>query len=353
MNTSSLIHQQLIGPPTPQEKPAKELILKTPESIKREEYLFRINRVIDHIESHLDEELSLNTLSRVANFSPFYFHRIFKAMVGETLNQFIQRVRIEKAASQLLLSPHKSITEIALEHGFSTSASFARLFKDTFQLSATQWRSQPHLQKSKIDQMERNNHQTVGNLGKDGHSVHCHIDPVTHQFKWRINMKTINDIKIEVKQLPELHVAYVRHIGAYAADEELFRGLFERLMKWAVPRGLYKPAESQFLSVYHDDPKITDETKLRTSICISVPEDTEVGGEIGKMRVPGGTFAVAHCQIQSDQYEQAWDAVMGDWLPQSGYQPDDRICYELNLNNPDDHPEKLHIVDICVPVKPL
>ncbi len=77
---------------------------------QREEYIARINRVIDHIESNLSDDLSLTSLARIACFSQFYFHRIFKAMVGETLNQFIQRIRIEKAAVHLIGNPKKSIT---------------------------------------------------------------------------------------------------------------------------------------------------------------------------------------------------------------------------------------------------
>ncbi|MCK4221952.1 MAG: helix-turn-helix transcriptional regulator, partial [Dehalococcoidia bacterium] len=64
----------------------------------REEYVSRINRVIDHIGANMDTDLSLENLARVAGFSPFHFHRIFGGMVGETLSQFIQRIRIEKAA---------------------------------------------------------------------------------------------------------------------------------------------------------------------------------------------------------------------------------------------------------------
>ena len=84
----------------------------------REEYTSRINRVIDYIEKNTDKGLSLESLAKVAIFSPFHFHRIFRAMVGETLNQFIQRIRIEKAAAQLIVNPKKSITEIAFDCGF-------------------------------------------------------------------------------------------------------------------------------------------------------------------------------------------------------------------------------------------
>lgn len=71
------------------------------------------------------------------------------------------------------------------------------------------------------------------------------------------------------------------------------------------------------------------------------------------MTIPGGTYAVARFELSDQEYEAAWQLLYGQWLPQSGYQPDDRPTYERYVNNPDEHPERKHIVDICVPVKPL
>ena len=106
----------------------------------RLEYETRVNRVIDHIRGHLAEELSLSTLARVAAFSPFHFHRVFRAITGETLFGFIHRLRIEKAAGALLNHPDQSVLEIALDHGFASAATFARAFKTRFGMSATEWR---------------------------------------------------------------------------------------------------------------------------------------------------------------------------------------------------------------------
>ena len=161
------------------------------------------------------------------------------------------------------------------------------------------------------------------------------------------------DVHIEVKDMPDLYVAYARHIGPYKGDSELFEGLFSKLMTWAGPRGLLRFPETQVLAVYHDDPDITAEEKLRVSACITVPKDTQPEGEIGTMTVAGGSFVVARFELAADEYEEAWKLVMGGWMPESGYQPDDRLCYELYHNDPEQHPEKKHIVDICIPVKPL
>ncbi len=323
----------------------------------RGEYVARINRVIDHIEAHLADDLRLDELARVASFSRFHFHRLFGALVGETLNQFIQRLRVEKAASLLVANPQVAITDIALDCGFSSSATFARTFRDAFGMSASEWRAGGHHELRKIRKLNRNVGKTVGNASKACAVSICQIDAVTQQPTWRIEMKTKQGKKIEgeveIKELPELHVAYVRHVGPYAGQSEVFERIFGKLMAWATPRGLCRFPGTQVLSVYHDDPNVTEEEKLRVSACITVPEDTEVTGEIGKMTVPGGKFAVGHFELGADEYSDAWNMLMGGWLPESGYQPDDRLCYEHCLTDPKQHPEGKVRVDICVPVKPL
>ena len=82
------------------------------------EYTRRIDRVIDYLRANLDRPVKLKELAKVACFSEFHFHRIFGAVAGETLNQFTNRLRLEKAA-RLLRFSQQSLTDIALECGFS------------------------------------------------------------------------------------------------------------------------------------------------------------------------------------------------------------------------------------------
>ena len=107
------------------------------------------------------------------------------------------------------------------------------------------------------------------------------------------------------------------------------------------------------LAVYHDSPDITETEKLRSDACITVPEGTEVSGEVGLLRIPGGKFAVGHFEIAPDGFGDAWNALMGEWMPTSGWQPDDRMCYEVYLNEPPQHLGGKFIIDICEPVRPL
>jgi AraC family transcriptional regulator len=320
----------------------------------REEYTARVNLVIDYIEANIDQELSLKELADIAGFSSFHFHRIFSALVGEPLNGFIQRLRIEKAASMLVQNPRKTILSVALDCGFSGASTFAREFRSVFGMSASEWRSSGHPKEDKNCKTDSKERQPNSNTRQD-FDLHSDYSISMNKQTWRIEMKSDKKLitNIEVKDTPEIHVAYVRHIGPYAGDVQLFERLFNKLCAWAGPRGLLQFPETKFITIYHDNPDITDDKKLRTDVCITVPPDTQVDGEIGKAIIPAGKNAIAHFEIKPDQFGDAWNAVYGGWFPESGYQPDDRPCFELCLNDPKEHPEGKHILDIYAPVKPL
>lgn len=108
----------------------------------REQYLSRINEVVDYIEKNIDRNFTLDELASRAGFSKFHFHRIFYTFTRETMFQFIQRLRLEKSATLLLNEPGKPVTDIALECGFANSSSFAKSFKIHFGVSASEWRNQ-------------------------------------------------------------------------------------------------------------------------------------------------------------------------------------------------------------------
>jgi len=152
-----------------------------------------------------------------------------------------------------------------------------------------------------------------------------------------------------VKQLPERFVACVRHVGPYPKIGEAIHKVFS----WAGPKGLAQSPTTECLAVYHDDPEKVDTEKLRSDACLTVPEGTAGDDEVKTMRIPGGLFAVAHVEIDVSEYGDAWDKLVGEWMPENGYTTDGaRMCYELYLNDPAQHPENKHIVDICEPVKP-
>lgn len=318
----------------------------------RGQYLARINTVTDYIERNLTNEFTLDELAAVAGFSKFHFHRIFYSLAGETLFQFIQRLRLEKGATLLLNEPATPVTDIALECGFANSSSFAKSFKKQFGVSATDWRNGFVKPESNLGQRNRNFKQTQGNGGKEASAASLYIEYVNNTQIWRYIMEK-QTRTVEVKELPEMTLAYVRYVGPYKGDAQLFEQLHGRLYRWAGPRNMLNFPQTQSIIIYHDNPEITDEEKLRVSVCISVPVETEVDGEIGKMVLPAGKYALARFELGGDGYQEAWDWVFCTWLPESGYLPDDRPCFEMYHNDPKTHPEGKCIVDICIAVKPM
>jgi AraC family transcriptional regulator len=323
-----------------------------PAAAARVEYLARIHRVTDHIERHLDERLTLEDLARVACFSPFHFHRVFTACAGEPLYRFILRLRLERAANQLAQNPGKSVTAVALDCGFGSSAAFARAFRSGFGMSASAWRAAGSKDRKAFGKGGEEPATAAGYAASAAAAHPAGGDPTR-----RIPMsptpapaKPADSVRIEDAQ--PFTVAYVRHVGPYAGDPELFGRLFGRLCQWAGPRGLLGPGV-RLLTVYHDNPEITAQEKLRISVCAAVPPGTKPEGEVGVMQVDGGRYVVATFTLDPSEYGAAWDWLMGTWFPSSGYQPDDRLCFEAYLNDPNEHPQKLHHVEIWEPVRPL
>ncbi|WP_062122376.1 AraC family transcriptional regulator [Geofilum rubicundum] len=304
------------------------------------EYLSRINKTFDYIELHLEKPMTLEELATVANFSKFHFSRIFQSIVGETPFQFILCVRLEKAAMLVRTNKNDGISEIAYKCGFSDVAIFSRNFKKYFNESATQYRERKY-ENSNLSQQHSKGRQC-------DEKATPYLCPDLKTIKWRTNMKL--NKSVEIKDLPKMTVAYIRHIGPYKGNEQLFESIWTRLFTWAGPRGLIGGEDFQSLIIYHDDPNVTIEDKLRMSVCITVPADTKVDGEVGKMELEAAKYVVARFELTAQDFQEAWDWIYGQWFPTSGYQPDDKPCFEVYPEEPKDGK---FIVDICVPVKPL
>ena len=283
----------------------------------RLEYETRVNRVIDHIRGHLADELSLSTLARVAAFSPFHFHRVFRAITGETLFGFIHRLRIEKAAGALLNHPDQSVLEIALDHGFASAATFARAFKTRFGMSATEWRGGGAARWSARHRPERN----VGKQLRKAGKASRHAGP--HSRGRRTEEPSMS---VRVRELPPYHVAYMRYVGPYGAHG--IPELWTRFDKWMEARGL-RPEARVTLGVGYDDPRITAAEQCRYDACVVVPADFQADRRVNVMDLPGGPCAVATFTGTADEITDAWDHVFTAWLPASAWQPDDRPCVEV------------------------
>lgn len=308
-----------------------------PGDASRKEYIYRINKVLDYVDQHLSENLDLEKIASIAGFSPFHFHRIFTAMTNETLNGYIRRIRAEKAGRMLINYPDMSVSEIADVCGYSSMPVFCRTFKDVLGISAQEFREKKRDEISKISQSLRKGSQWINNERDEL----CFVEPNEERKRF---MKT----NIEIKEMPALKLLYVRHTGAF----DQIGAAYGKLMQWAGPRGLLQSSGFKTATVYHDDPAITEVANLRQSACITIDHDVKGEGEIGRMDIPAGRYAVGRFEIGVEGFGDAWNT-MCQWFSESGYQPADGLHYELYHNNFQDHPEKKFILDICIPVKAL
>ncbi|MDH6307001.1 AraC family transcriptional regulator [Parabacteroides sp. PF5-5] len=307
----------------------------------RIEYRARINRVMDYIQQNLDKQIDLGVMAEIASFSPYHFHRIFTYIVGETPNEFVSRIRLEKAALLLFVDTNTLVRDIAFHCGFANVSSFSRTFKTYFGLTPKEFREQEKAIYLKDGIRYGKNCKAVSKIGKHPQQVNIQLCSV------EFNKLIIMDTKIEVKQMPELNLIYCRHTGAFNKIGQAY----EKLFRWAIPRGLVTP-ETKTITVYRDDPAITTIEKVRQDASIIVKSEIKVEGEISKSTLPAGKYAVGRFEIKETEFEEAWNTMCA-WLTESGYQPDDNPTYEYYHNDYSEHPEHKFIVDICIPVKPL
>jgi AraC family transcriptional regulator len=313
---------------------------------KQRTYHVRLNRALHYIDTHIDQELSLDVISRAAGFSQYHFHRIFRGIVGETLNDYVRRIRLEKAAIILVHNPFRSITEVALDCGFSSSSNFARVFKEHFGMSASQWREGGH-EKHRISKIRQRQSKFSKRASKKGED--SHLDAGYDSGVKYLTVKE-HEMRVEVKQMPEMQIAYVRHMKGYW-DSGLVEA-WKKVCTWAGARGLIGP-NTKFIGISHDDPDVTPADKCRYDACVTVPRGTKGSGEVNITTLPGGKYAVYHFEGQPQEIKAAYNFMYGKWMPKSGYQPVDSPCYEIYLNDPNKDPEGKHIFDMGVPVKPL
>jgi AraC family transcriptional regulator len=294
----------------------------------------------------LEGDLSLENLASIANFSKFYFHRIFKSVTGENLNSCVGRLRIEKSAFMLIYNPSVSITSIAYDSGFSSPSVYSREFKAHYKLSPSQWRREKN---SKICTLN-------SNICKEWQDAEIYIEFSKHKPSWGIKMQNQKAFNVDVRSMPEVPIAYIRHHGAYnPGDKKLFQSLFSQLLSWAVPRNLFNPPSTKAMTIFSSGhPETTAPDHLSVDVAISIDKQIAVEGEVGKRILPAGQYAVISLtEATMEECGEAWNSLFNIWLPTSGFQPGEGAYYINHLNDPEQHPQKLNTIEMYLPVKPL
>ncbi|OEH94159.1 AraC family transcriptional regulator [Bacillus solimangrovi] len=154
-------------------------------------------------------------------------------------------------------------------------------------------------------------------------------------------------MNLEIKELPDYEVAYVRHVGSYSETSKAW----SELAKWASEKGIYDT--QYFIGISLDNPQFVDEHACRYDACITLPKGFEKNDEapVNYQHLKGGTYVMYEFRDTLDKFSLAYEAIFAQWLPTSEYEIDNRPILEFCLNNPNADPEGKAIVDLYIPIK--
>lgn len=281
-------------------------------------YTEQLLPLLVHIQTSLEEDLSLDQIATLAAMSPFHFHRLFHQAVGETLKQYTQRLRLERAAHELRIR-QASILEIALGAGYQSHETFTRAFKRHFGLRPKDFRQNGRLAPTTLPPGEPLNKYTT----------HYQLS------------------QVRLQQLQPIPLAFMRNLGPYVDVDPT---LFDQLLNWAKARQLYT-GDNLLIGIGHDAPDVTPPDKLRYDACLSLSQPFAAEGQIGCQTLPAGHFAiVSYIGPYGPILEQAYPQIFQQVAQLERY---DLIglpiieIYRTTHINPD---YALNQTDICIPV---
>ena len=276
-------------------------------------YEARLLRVLAYIYDNLDGELSLDTLAEIACMSRFHWHRVFRAMTGETLADAIRRIRMAKAANALVHENDAPVADVAERHGYPNAASFSRTFSAAHGLSPLAFRE----------------------LGEQVASDLRQNDGASSMYP------------VIIEDLPPMRAAGVPHVGPYIGVGRSFQTLGGII----AARNLFPHARGM-IAVYHDSPGAKPDAELRAHAGVIIADSFPAGIEgLEYFDLVGGRHAIMQHKGPYATLGAAFEWLYGKWLPQSGEEPRDAPPIELYVNDPRETPPDQLRTDIRLPLK--
>ncbi len=280
-------------------------------------YAERFERVLRHIDEHLDEPLSVAVLGRVAHFSKFHFHRQFSAYAGISVFRYVQLLRLRRASYRLAFSRRLRVVDIAMEAGFENGEPFSRAFKQTFGQTPSQFRKhpawKPWSEKYRLPPRERN-----------------------------------RNMEVRIVAFEETRVAALEHRGA----PELVNDSARRFIEWRKASGLSPVRSSATFGIAYDDPETTAPGEFRFDICGEVAQAVPENGQgVVNKRIPGGRYAVVRHRGSHDSLRDSALHLYREWLPESGEELRDFPMFFHYLNLIPETEEHALVTDVYLPLR--
>ncbi|CAM2006339.1 AraC family transcriptional regulator [Acanthopleuribacter pedis] len=290
-----------------------------------ESYRLRLWRVLDFIQARLDEPLPVADLAAVACFSQHHFHRVFRGMVGETVQNHVRRLRLERAALALRHGD-SGILDIAQDAGYESNEAFSRAFKQHCGVAPSVFRERRELSFPR----------------RPGAIAFGQMPPIDDLIVPGLGGPLM---KVELVTRETLRLAGLRHVGPY----NQCGNAWEKLLPMMGKLGWLSGCESM-VGLCHDDPESTPAEEIRYDACVVVDETFEAFDDVTIHGIPGGTFARTVHVGPYDTLNKTYAALCGTWLPQSGHETRDEPAFEIYINDPEStEPEDL-VTEIYLPI---
>jgi AraC family transcriptional regulator len=286
-------------------------------------YRARMRRVLDHIDRHLDADLDLDTLSAVAAFSKFHFHRQFTATFGLSVHRYVQLARLKRASHQLAYNDGQTVTDIAMDAGYEAPDAFARAFRQRFGQSPSSFRKSP-----------------------DWEPWLAAFGPLDNA-RSKLMQKTFNSDDVTIRDVQPTKVAIVEHRGS----PETLGDTIRRFIAWRRAAGLH-PRTNPTFTVWHSEGRPAQQDEYSIDLCVGTDQPIEANDEAIKAgEIPGGRCAVLRVVGYTDNLEPAALYLYRDWLPASGEEARDFPIYCQRLSLFPEVPEHETIADVFLPLK--
>ena len=289
----------------------------------RQDYLQRIDRVVAVLQTAVEQggELpELAQLAAVAHLSPFHFHRIYRALSGETVGQTVARLRLLRAL-QLLAEPSERVTETALAVGYETPQAFARAFRQAFDASPSEWRGQ---------------HERL------------------HEAMLRLQRPPFNSeagepvMQVEVVSVEPFRVVATRYVGDYRELDQAYGRLFE----WAASHALLERMAGIYGVAHDGGPDAAHDRGAFDCALAFHGGDVATDDDTSPLQLGGGLWARWRHIGAYDHLGAQTDHLIATWLPGSGYVLRDASPFRHFLDDPEDVPEATLRADVYLPVTP-
>lgn len=309
--------------PSVKEHPPSERSGPALKAGTREAHQRRIDRAVALIEQAIargEEPPELHRLAEAAAFSPFHFHRVYRAMTGETTGQTVARLRLLKGL-RLLASAERSVTEAALAVGYQTPQAFTRAFRQSVGGTPSELRAEPERLWREIER-----------LSLPAASESDESPP----------------LRVEVVSVDPFQVLALRVTGAYPEQNQGFG----RLFGWAAERGLLDSLSGLFGVPWDDRRDVPPQAcAFDCMIALGAALPLDVGDGLHTMRLGGGRYARVRHVGAFDGLEALTDALLARWLPDSGESLRDAPLHHEYLDDPDEVPHALLRTDIYLPLQ--